>query len=163
MMSDERIGEMLQGFPERVKELVGEKSYRGFARECGLSETVLRKYLDDRSSPALENLLKMAVAGSVRVEWLATGTEPKQESNDEGQLTQLVPDHSLFDPIDELDDAVSAVLTVADLLKGQGVKETFDCSTVGGLLEVLSDRLIEGIEAWKHERYAPSPGNQAKQ
>ncbi|MGB7316182.1 MAG: hypothetical protein WA939_24880, partial [Nodosilinea sp.] len=38
-------------FPVRLKQAVGDKSIRGFARECGFSDTVLRQYLNGQSEP----------------------------------------------------------------------------------------------------------------
>jgi phage repressor protein C with HTH and peptisase S24 domain len=60
-------------FPARLKQTVGDKSIRGFARDCGFSDTVLRQYLNGQSEPTRPVLLAIARTANVSVEWLATG------------------------------------------------------------------------------------------
>lgn len=60
-------------FPARLKQAVGDKSIRGFARDCGFSDTVLRQYLNGQSEPTRPALLAIARTAQVSVEWLATG------------------------------------------------------------------------------------------
>lgn len=48
-------------------------SIRAFARDSGLSETVMRKYLSGDSTPNVDRLVAIAAAAKVSVEWLATG------------------------------------------------------------------------------------------
>lgn len=60
-------------FPVRLKQAVGDKSIRGFARDCGFSDTVLRQYLNGQSEPTRPALLAIARIAKVSVEWLATG------------------------------------------------------------------------------------------
>jgi phage repressor protein C with HTH and peptisase S24 domain len=60
-------------FPVRLKQAVGDKSIRGFARDCGFSDTVLRQYLNGQSEPTRPALLAIARTAQVSVEWLATG------------------------------------------------------------------------------------------
>ena len=60
-------------FPSRLKKVVGDKSIRSFARECGFSDTVLRQYLSGNSEPTRPVLLAIAHAADVSLEWLAAG------------------------------------------------------------------------------------------
>ena len=60
-------------FPVRLKQAVGDKSIRGFARDCGFSDTVLRQYLNGQSEPTRPALLAIARTANISVEWLATG------------------------------------------------------------------------------------------
>lgn len=60
-------------FPARLKQAVGNKSIRSFARDCGFSDTVLRQYLNGQSEPTRPALLAIARTADVSVEWLATG------------------------------------------------------------------------------------------
>ncbi|MFQ4139081.1 XRE family transcriptional regulator [Nodosilinea sp. PGN35] len=60
-------------FPVRLKQAVGDKSVRGFARDCGFSDTVLRQYLNGQSEPTRPALLAIARTANISVEWLATG------------------------------------------------------------------------------------------
>ena len=60
-------------FPRRLKQAMGDSSIRGFARECGFSDTVLRQYLNGQSEPTRPALLAIARTAQVSVEWLAIG------------------------------------------------------------------------------------------
>jgi phage repressor protein C with HTH and peptisase S24 domain len=63
----DRIGE--------VADAVGGNS--ALARLCGVSESVVRKWRAGESEPTLSNLVAIARAGRVNVEWLATGEGEK--------------------------------------------------------------------------------------
>lgn len=60
----------------RIAEVMGDRNVSGFARECGFGESLLRKYLAG-AQPNTSNLVAIANAGGVMVDWLATGREPK--------------------------------------------------------------------------------------
>jgi transcriptional regulator with XRE-family HTH domain len=73
-MTDENT---VQSFPLRLRkvvDLVG--SAEKLARAAGVSSRVIGKYLSGESLPGLANLVSMARAGDVRVEWLAVGDGP---------------------------------------------------------------------------------------
>lgn len=76
-------------FPTRLKEAIGSNSIRGFARNCGFSDTVLRQYLSGQSEPTRPALLAIARAAEVSLEWLATGQMSSKESA-ESLATQYV-------------------------------------------------------------------------
>jgi transcriptional regulator with XRE-family HTH domain len=60
-------------FKDRLlKALNGETPY-AFALRCGITESLMRKYLNGKSLPGLVRLVKMAVKANVSLEWLATG------------------------------------------------------------------------------------------
>lgn len=73
--SDEKQSEQseLDDFPRRLKQAMGNNSIRGFARNCGFSDTVLRQYLNGQSEPTRPVLLAMARTANVSLEWLASG------------------------------------------------------------------------------------------
>ena len=73
-------------FPSRLKKAVGDKSIRGFARDCGFSDTVLRQYLNGQSEPTRPALLAIARTANVSVEWLATG-QPVARSQDSSKAS----------------------------------------------------------------------------
>ncbi len=60
-------------FPARLKQAMGDSSIRGFARQCGFSDTVLRQYLNGQSEPTRPALLSIARTANVSVQWLACG------------------------------------------------------------------------------------------
>lgn len=65
--------ESAETFPMRLKQALGNQSIRGFARECGFSDTVLRQYLNGQSEPTRPALLAIARTANVNLEWLAAG------------------------------------------------------------------------------------------
>lgn len=69
------------GFSERLKEVIGNKSGRAFAKEVNISYSTLHNYLTNVSSPTLDNLISLANATGVSLEWLATGEGTKKNSN----------------------------------------------------------------------------------
>lgn len=62
-------------FSERLKSIVPSGSGREFAKRAGIGYSTVHNYLQAVSSPTLENLVLLAKAGGVSVEWLATGKE----------------------------------------------------------------------------------------
>ena len=56
---------------------MGDESGTTFGRRCGISEGAIRKYLLG-ASPSTDNLVAMADAANVSIEWLATGRGAKQ-------------------------------------------------------------------------------------
>ena len=73
--------ESVEQFSERLKSIVPSGSGRDFAKKAGIGYSTVHNYLQAVSSPTLENLVLLAKAGGVSVEWLATGKEfsKKQE------------------------------------------------------------------------------------
>ncbi|EMY7924946.1 XRE family transcriptional regulator [Klebsiella aerogenes] len=67
--------ESVEQFSERLKSIVPSGSGRDFAKKAGIGYSTVHNYLQAVSSPTLENLVLLAKAGGVSVEWLATGKE----------------------------------------------------------------------------------------
>ncbi|MEW5885876.1 MAG: helix-turn-helix domain-containing protein [Pseudomonadota bacterium] len=65
---------------ERIKQAIGDEPVAAFARRCGIGESLLRKYLQG-SEPSASNLVKIATAASVSLDWLATGQGPRSRLN----------------------------------------------------------------------------------
>lgn len=55
---------------------MGDESTTSFGRRCGLSESLLRKYMSG-SIPSADRLVAIADTANVTVDWLATGRPPK--------------------------------------------------------------------------------------
>lgn len=68
---------------DRIASLMDERSEAAFARKCGISQPLLRKYLTG-SQPRIDKLLSISEATGVTLMWLATGQEPKFRSAAEG-------------------------------------------------------------------------------
>lgn len=63
------------GFAKRLRQALEGDSVNAFAKKCGLSESLVRKYLSG-SLPGLDKASLMAQQLNVTVDWLATGRGP---------------------------------------------------------------------------------------
>lgn len=73
------LGASRCAFAERLKRVGDDKGIRSisdYARLVGISVTSMRSWLRGENDPSRENLIRIAVACSVNVEWLATGDGP---------------------------------------------------------------------------------------
>lgn len=68
---------MDDGFVDRV-DLIARScgGVSNLARSMGVSEAVVRKWRANQSDPSRQNLISLADAGCVTIQWLATGTGP---------------------------------------------------------------------------------------
>lgn len=64
-------------FRERLKEAMGTRAARGFARDASLSEGAIRSYLSGETYPTLDRLEQIAQAAGVSAMWLAFGEQPQ--------------------------------------------------------------------------------------
>lgn len=62
---------------ERIKEVVAGEPVAAFARQIGLSESVLRAYIKGQKKPGMKSLIKIASPGGHSIDWLASGRLPK--------------------------------------------------------------------------------------
>lgn len=60
-------------FIKRLEAIIGERSLRSFAKKAEISDGALRQYLSGKSEPTRPVLIKLAIAGDVDLNWLATG------------------------------------------------------------------------------------------
>ncbi len=95
----QRLGSIIESFG----------STHAFAKKAGVSDTMLRKYLSG-SSPGLDNLLLIADAGGVTLDWLARVLVPAKKPLRKNQISvpakDLVP--SDFKLVPRLDVQASA-------------------------------------------------------
>lgn len=68
-------------FAQRLEIAMADQSALAFAKKCGISDSLVRKYLHG-SLPGLAKLVVLAKVGNVRVGWLATGEMPMMEVGD---------------------------------------------------------------------------------
>ncbi|TDB49210.1 helix-turn-helix domain-containing protein [Photorhabdus luminescens] len=71
IIPDERIIR----FGERLREAMKGESNNSFAKRCGMSERVIRNYLDGSTYPSIDRLAVLAKASNTSLEWLATGQD----------------------------------------------------------------------------------------
>lgn len=72
------------GFGDRLKQAIGADKPYAFAKKCGVSESLLRKYLSEASIPSVEKAWAMAKTAGVSLDWLAGGEgemRPGKQSN----------------------------------------------------------------------------------
>ena len=62
----------IDGFGDRVKELIGSESVQSFAQKCGIPGSSLRNYLNGRV-PGIDIAAKIANATGSPLEWLISG------------------------------------------------------------------------------------------
>ena len=74
-MTDQKTQELPfpVSFSGRLNEVVGNEAVLRFSKRAGVSEAVMRNYLAGVSQPGIANLIAIAAAGGVTIEWLATG------------------------------------------------------------------------------------------
>ncbi|GKW23423.1 XRE family transcriptional regulator [Pectobacterium versatile] len=141
--------ESVEQFSERLKSIVPTGSGRDFAKKAGIGYSTVHNYLQAVSSPTLENLVLLAKAGGVSVEWLATGKEFSKSAGT-GQTEKLlkVPfidsdnflllDSSTFPDLQKMAEALAALRVSTDVME-----PTF---TIGSVLLVdqFQKQLKEG-------------------
>lgn len=64
---------------KRIKQVIEPDSVASFSRRCGIADSALRKYLAG-AIPSSVNLVAIADAANVNIEWLATGRGNKQRT-----------------------------------------------------------------------------------
>lgn len=64
------------GISSRIKDLIGNETVSSFARRCGISESLLRRYISG-STPGSDKAILIAQAAGVTLDWLATGEGTK--------------------------------------------------------------------------------------
>ncbi|TBR38132.1 LexA family transcriptional regulator [Marinomonas agarivorans] len=82
-------------FKDRLKEAIGDESVRSFSKRCGISESVIRKYLAG-SHPVLDKLPKIAEATNKSMEWLVSGAQSvEQQEKQFHDDFVLIPGYSI--------------------------------------------------------------------
>ena len=77
---------LARAFSQRLRQVIGNRSVLRFSQECGISDSLMRKYLAG-SQPGLAKLVRLAEVAGVSVEWLATG----REGSEIGALARSAP------------------------------------------------------------------------
>ncbi|MDR9467516.1 hypothetical protein [Marinospirillum sp.] len=82
--------ELESEFGDRLRQAIGQRSILSFAKECGISDSLIRKYLAG-SVPGLAKAVIMARVSKVSLEWLATGKGHPQAGVDYPDIPALKP------------------------------------------------------------------------
>ena len=67
-------------FGERLRQAMKGESNNSFAKRCGMSERVIRNYLDGSTYPSIDRLAILAKASGVSLEWLVAGQSDSDKS-----------------------------------------------------------------------------------
>ena len=81
-VGQENVTSTKSAFAKRLSLTVSGQSISGFSIKCGVSESLLRKYLAGDSLPGTDKLVAIARAADIALEWLATGDGPVQRGAD---------------------------------------------------------------------------------
>lgn len=86
----------IKDFSERLKHVITALGTTGreFATRAGIGYSTVHNYLHAASSPTLDNLVLLAKAGNVSVEWLATGQQLSMSSTDSDVICVPFIDHN---------------------------------------------------------------------
>lgn len=106
--------------PERVRQAIGDEPVAAFGRRCGINESTLRKYFSG-TLPNVENLISIADAANVSIEWLAAGRGPKQRGASVHALPTSPPvaKPTGFGDVERLSSAIAAVQEGLDAIHRQ--------------------------------------------
>jgi len=80
---------------DRLAQLIANESVSSFARQCGVGESLFRKYLKG-SIPNANNLVLIADTAGVSVDWLATGRLPRNRCEIIDNTTQEVESDEFY-------------------------------------------------------------------
>ena len=108
----------IKGFSARLGQIIGDQSLLSFSKKCGISDSLLRKYLRG-SLPGLDNLLKIADTAGVSVEWLATGEGPKVKEEKFTQINKRKGEYFFLRTLDWDNSANSPFLVEDKTIKPQ--------------------------------------------
>lgn len=107
-------------FKSRLIEAMNGESSRAFAARCGLSDTVIRNYLNSKTYPSIDRLAMIANAVGKPIEWFLIENKNNQfeEKNyhiDESELENKL--HAIFELM-SMDEKMRAV----EIFKNNGLK-----------------------------------------
>jgi phage repressor protein C with HTH and peptisase S24 domain len=113
-------------FSERLKHVIAALGTTGreFSKRAGIGYSTVHNYMHGSSSPTLDNLVLLAKAGNVSIEWLATGQQSSMSSTDSNVI--LVP---FIDHADEMLNLDAQLLDVMDLHSLRAIRVNTDVMT----------------------------------
>lgn len=131
------------GFSDRLKEVIGNRSGRAFAKEVGISYSTLHNYLTNSSSPTLDNLIALSNATGVDMKWLATGEEKQAEPRKITQETSDSLDQKTYEHISMIQSYSSINVSAGFGSFNEGVTEADG-------EEPYSDNLLQQLRVRPH-------------
>ena len=113
-------------FSERLKHVIAALGTTGreFSKRAGIGYSTVHNYMHGSSSPTLDNLVLLAKAGNVSIEWLATGQQSSMSSTDSDVIHVPFIDHA-----DEMLNLDAQLLDVKDLHSLRAIRVNTDVMT----------------------------------
>jgi phage repressor protein C with HTH and peptisase S24 domain len=113
-------------FSERLKHVIAALGTTGreFSTRAGIGYSTVHNYLHGSSSPTLDNLVLLAKAGNVSIEWLATGQQSSMDST--GSDVICVP---FIDHADKMLTLDAQLLEIEDLRSLRAIEVSTDVMT----------------------------------
>lgn len=148
--------ELESGISARLAILIGDESVSSFALKCGISESLVRKYLQG-SIPGADKLVQVARGAGASLEWLATGYS---EADDEiaDRLARLIETGGGYRRFSE--QTGIAPERVERLARGQFGPTPRELVTIANVYGLVIDWLVTGAEPMrKDEVLKMSPVN----
>ena len=142
-----------QEFAERLTLCMGDTPVAKYARQCEISESLLRKYLAGRALPGTDKLIRLAQGSNASLDWLVSGRGTRERALAEqvtafsgaGDQPMVYPPH--LNPPDRGTDQDSRAVTFG--FHAGWVKRALGCDpddlavfTVGG--DAMAPSLHEG-------------------
>ncbi|WP_445157368.1 helix-turn-helix domain-containing protein [Halomonas sp. E14] len=134
--------ELEREFGARLRQAIGSRSVLSFAKECGISDSLVRKYLAG-SLPGLDKALTMARVAGVSLEWLATGRGSPEQAADSAAKSGLGPADIDLDLLERV-----ATVTLEEL---QARRIHLEPAAQGRLLRVLYRHFASRREQPDHD------------
>ncbi|WP_325436898.1 XRE family transcriptional regulator [Pseudomonas nitroreducens] len=85
---------IFDGFEERLKAALRDETAYSLSKRCGISESLIRKYISGKSIPSIERAWRLARALDVSLDWLADGdmeSLPEKPSITEDDVFAYLP------------------------------------------------------------------------
>lgn len=86
----------------------GKLNKSAFARKCGIEQATMAGYFSGKSSPTVENSVKIAASNGISLTWLVTGEGPMIKNNQREQVIQEPQSRNIMVPKDPFDQALDA-------------------------------------------------------
>jgi transcriptional regulator with XRE-family HTH domain len=132
----------VEHFGQRLQAVMGKESMASFARECNISEAMIRKYLKTSTLPGIENALAISTYTGKSLSWLITGVEETNVSATPSSLSERLTDEEIakwwgciFDAL-TVDDKTSIIR----VFKLGGLNALFKSDIITSTLSKLNSR-----------------------
>ncbi|WP_057063591.1 helix-turn-helix domain-containing protein [Citrobacter freundii] len=136
-------------FKDKLAEAIGNESIRGFASRCGLSDTVLRNYMNEKTYPSLDRLAMIAEAAQKPIGWFLSAEDDANSfihsANKYSQTTEVYQQN-----LEQIETQLRAIFDLMSFEEKEKAIMIFKISGLKGLMpmvladdEVMSKEIFE--------------------